>query len=111
MIGKAQPQHADGPPRLYSYYRSSAAYRVRIALALKGVEYEYVPVHLRRDGGEHHHAEYLDRNPQGLVPMLEQGELQIGQSLAIIDYLDRRYPEPPLIPSEPAPRAWALSIA
>jgi maleylacetoacetate isomerase len=111
MTSSAMPQRAGSVPRLYSYFRSSAAYRVRIALALKGIEYEYIPVHLRREGGEHHLAEYLDHNPQGLVPMLEHEGIEIGQSLAIIDYLDRRFPEPPLIPSEPAARAWALSIA
>jgi maleylacetoacetate isomerase len=105
------PASTGGRPKLYNYYRSSASYRVRIALELKGIEYEYVPVHLRRDGGEHHHVEYLDLNPQGLVPMLAHDGIEIPQSLAIIDYLDRRFPEPPLIPTDPAQRAWALSVS
>lgn len=104
------PEIVGGKPKLYNYYRSSASFRVRIALGLKGLDYDYVPVHLRRDGGEHHHVEFLDRNPQGLVPMLEHDGLQIPQSMAIVDYLDRRFPEPPLIPTDPAQRAWALSI-
>lgn len=100
--------------RLYGYFRSSAAYRVRIALALKGLAYDQVPVHLLR--GEQMRPEYLLKNPQGLVPTLEldDGTLLI-QSLAIIEYLDALKPEPRLIPKEPLlaarVRAVALAIA
>lgn len=100
--------------RLYGYFRSSAAYRVRIALALKGLAYDQVPVHLLR--GEQKQPEYLLKNPQGLVPTLEldDGTL-LTQSLAIIEYLDALKPEPRLIPKEPVlaarVRAVALAIA
>jgi maleylacetoacetate isomerase len=80
--------------KLFSYWRSSAAYRVRIALNLKNIDYELEPVHLLRDGGEHRRAAYLDLNPQGLVPALEDNGAVIGQSLAIIEYLESRFPEP-----------------
>jgi maleylpyruvate isomerase len=102
--------------KLYGYFRSSAAYRVRIALNLKGIDVEHVPVHLVRDGGQHRKAEFLARNPQGLVPALEldDGTL-ITQSLAIIEYLDRLTPSPRLIPDDPVQaakvRAFALAIA
>lgn len=95
--------------RLYDYWRSSAAYRVRIALSLKGVDYERVPVNLA--SGEQSLAENLARNPQGLVPTLEVDGAPITQSLAIIDWLDQAYPEPRLIPAEPMARARALSQA
>ena len=96
---------------LYSYWRSSSAYRVRIALNLKGLPHALIPVHLLRDGGEHNSAEYRAMNPQGLVPLLVHGDLKIGQSLAIIDYLDSLAPEPRLIPTEPVARARVLSAA
>lgn len=95
--------------RLYDYWRSSAAYRVRIALALKGVDYERVVVNLIT--GEHSSAANLARNPQGLVPTLEVDGTPITQSLAIIDWLDHAYPEPRLIPAEPMARARALALA
>ena len=97
--------------KLYSYWRSSAAYRVRIALNLKGIEYEQVCKDLLRDGGEQHDPEYLALNPQGLVPALEDGGEVFSQSLAIIEYLDERYPEPPLLPRDPAGRARVRSMA
>ena len=95
--------------RLHGYYRSSAAFRVRIALHLKGVAYESVAHHLRR--GEQRSDAYLAVNPQGLVPALEADGLVLTQSLAIIEYLDERHPEPALLPPDPAARARARAIA
>ncbi len=95
--------------RLYDYWRSSAAYRVRIALNLKGVAYEAVDTSLLH--GEQRDPDYLARNPQGLVPMLEVGDLRLTQSLAIIDWLEATYAEPRLIPAEPAARAAEISKA
>ena len=97
--------------RLYSYWRSSAAYRVRIALNLKGLDYQVAPVHLLKDGGEQLQAEYRAINPQGVVPALVDGDVSIGQSLAIMDYLEDRYPEPSLYPQSIAARAFARQIA
>ncbi|WP_324734010.1 maleylacetoacetate isomerase [Pseudomonas paeninsulae] len=96
---------------LYSYWRSTAAYRVRIALNLKGLAYQQVPVHLVRDGGEQHSAEYRALNPQELVPLLVDGEARIAQSLAILEYLDEVYPVPALLPADPAPRAQVRALA
>src|SRR4249920_2767700 len=84
-----------GSLRLYSFWRSSAAYRVRIALNLKGQAYETVPVHLVKDGGEQHTAAFAELNPQELVPVLKHGHRILRQSLAIIDYIDETWPEPP----------------
>ena len=98
-------------PVLYTYWRSSASYRVRIALALKGVDYEPRPVNLVRDGGEQKKAEYLELNPQGLVPLLVIDGLRINQSLAIIEYLDECRPEPPLLPADAEERARVRSLA
>ncbi|HWO43902.1 MAG TPA: maleylacetoacetate isomerase [Candidatus Eisenbacteria bacterium] len=97
--------------KLYTFFRSSASYRVRIALNLKGLEYEQVPVHLRRGGGEQHKAGYKKVNPQALVPALEINGRTLIQSLAIIEYLDERYPDPPLLPGDPADRALVRSMA
>lgn len=102
--------------RLYSYFRSSASFRVRIALALKGLSYDYLPVHLVKEGGQQFSAEFKARNPAALVPVLEDEQGQVlTQSLAIIEYLDETRPEPPLLPADPAGRArvraLALSIA
>jgi maleylacetoacetate isomerase len=97
--------------KLYTYFRSSAAYRVRIALNLKGLEYESLPRHLTRGGGEHRHGDYLSVNPQGLIPLLIDGDATIAQSLAIIEYLEETHPEPPLLPRAPAERARARSLA
>lgn len=95
--------------RLHGYWRSSAAYRVRIALALKGVAYESVEVNLV--AGDQNGDAYRARNPQGLVPALEIDGTFIGQSLAIIDWLDATRPEPPLVPRDPLARAQVLSQA
>lgn len=97
--------------KLYTFFRSSASYRVRIALNLKGLVYQHVPVHLRRGGGEQLGAAYKAINPQALVPALEDGGPIFIQSLAIIEYLDERYPDPPLLPGDPADRAIARSMA
>jgi maleylacetoacetate isomerase len=89
--------------RLYDYWRSSAAYRVRIALNLKGVAYDAVTVSLV-DGAQRDPA-YIAKNPQGFVPMLEAGDVRLTQSMAIIDWLDATYPDPPFMPADPAARA------
>jgi maleylacetoacetate isomerase len=98
--------------KLYSYFRSSAAYRVRAALNLKGVAYETAPIHLIRDGGRQNSAEFRAINPQMRVPalVLESGEVLV-QSLAIIDYLDHAFPDPPMVPTDAVARAKALGIA
>jgi maleylacetoacetate isomerase len=98
--------------KLYSYFRSSAAYRVRIALNLKGLPYETLPIHLVKDGGHNRRPEFRAVNPQMRVPVLltQNGETLI-QSLAIIEYLDETWPEPPLLPKNPIDRAKARAIA
>jgi len=95
--------------KLYSYFRSSAAYRVRIALHLKGLAFDYAPVHLRK--GEQHEEAYRAVNRQQLVPTLLDGDTVVTQSLAIIEYLDETKPEPALLPSTPAGRARVRAIA
>jgi maleylpyruvate isomerase len=97
--------------RLYSFFRSSAAYRVRIALELKGLAYEIVPIHLLREGGEQLRPDYLARNPQGLVPALEVDGRVLTQSLAIIEYLEETVPNPALLPDDPFARAKVRAIA
>jgi maleylpyruvate isomerase len=98
--------------KLYTYFRSSAAYRVRIALNLKDIPYEAVSVHLTRDGGQHRKPDYRTINPQMRVPalQLESGETLI-QSLAIIDYLDEVCPDPALLPADPVARAHVRAVA
>lgn len=95
--------------KLYGYFRSSAAFRVRIALNLKNFDYEQVPVHLRR--GEHLAASYTALNPQGLVPALVDDGRLLTQSLAIIEYLEETRPIPPLLPPDPAGRARVRALA
>ena len=100
--------------KLYGYWRSSAAYRVRIALNLKGLAYQQLPVHLLRDGGEQHAAEYRALNPQGLLPLLideQNGSVRIAQSLAILEYLEEIFPVPSLLPADPAERAQVRALA
>ncbi|WP_308936423.1 maleylacetoacetate isomerase [Rheinheimera tangshanensis] len=97
--------------KLHGYWRSSAAYRVRIALNLKGLQVEHCPVHLVNNGGEQHSAGYQLLNPSELVPTLEEGELSLNQSLAIIQYLEDSYPQAPLYPEEPAQKAAVMAFA
>lgn len=97
--------------KLYDYYRSSASYRVRIALNIKNICYETLAVHLVNQGGEHHLPQYLELNPQGLVPTLDENGHIITQSLAIIEYLDEINPSPSLLPPTPLGRAKVRSLA
>ena len=97
--------------KLYSYWRSSAAYRARIALNLKGLAYELVPVNIAHNGGQQHTDEFHGVNPQELIPVLVHGERLIRQSMAIIEYLDEKYPSPPLMPVGLEDRAFVRSIA
>jgi maleylpyruvate isomerase len=97
--------------KLYSYFRSSAAYRVRIALNLKGLSYEYAGVHLLRDGGEQFKPEYRCINPDMTVPSLVDGDAVLQQSLAIVEYLEETHPSPPLLPSTPIDRAYVRAVA
>ena len=94
---------------LYDYYRSSAAYRVRIGLNLKGVAYDSVDVSLLN--GDQRSPEHLARNPQGFVPVLDVGEGVLTQSLAILDYLDAKHPEPRFVPADPLARSRTLAMA
>jgi maleylacetoacetate isomerase len=98
--------------KLYSYFRSSAAYRTRIALNLKGLPYETVAVHLTRGGGEHLRPQFAAVNPQKRVPALtlDNGEVLL-QSLAIVEYLEEVHPDPPLLPKDPVARAKARAVA
>ena len=98
--------------KLYDYWRSSAAWRVRIGLALKGLPWESLPVHLVRGGGEQHGAAYREVNPLGLVPTLLHGERRITQSLAILEYLDETFPEhPQLLPADARGRSRVRALA
>jgi maleylpyruvate isomerase len=97
--------------KLYSYFRSSAAYRVRIALNLKGLAYEYAPIHLLRDGGQQLKPDYRELNPDGIVPTFIDGDNVLTQSLAIIEYLEETHPEPTLLPGTPLDRAFIRSVA
>lgn len=97
--------------QLHGYWRSSAAYRVRIALNLKGLAYESLAVHLVKDGGEQHSAAYRALNPQELVPCLIDGGAVLTQSMAIIEYLDEKYPEHPLLPNDVEGRARVRALA
>jgi maleylacetoacetate isomerase len=95
---------------LYTYWRSSAAYRVRIALNLKGLPYEARPVHLLTDGGEHLKPAYCDISPQAQLPTLLDGDRTIRQSMAILEYLDETRPEVPLMPTDPLGRACVREL-
>jgi len=95
--------------KLYGFFRSSAAFRVRIALNLKKLDYETAAIHLRRN--DQSKSDYLAVNPQGLVPTLEDGGRRLIQSLAIIEYLDETHPDPPLLPKEPIARAQVRALA
>src|SRR5437868_5835438 len=98
-----------GDVKLYTYYRSQASFRVRIALNLKGIAREDVYLHLEK--GDQFAADYKALNPQMVVPTLIDGETKLFQSLAILEYLDEKYPEPPLLPSDGAARAWVRGFA
>lgn len=95
--------------QLYSYFRSSASFRVRIALGLKSLGYEYMPIHLLKN--EQAQPPFSMLTPSGLVPLLKDGDLLLTQSLAIIEYLDETHPEPPLLPGDPAGRARVRALA
>jgi maleylacetoacetate isomerase/maleylpyruvate isomerase len=95
--------------QLYNYFRSSASYRVRIALALKGLDYAYLPVHLAKS--EQLGESYAQVSASRLVPLLRDGEHSLTQSLAIIEYLDETHPQPPLLPGTPAERARVRALA
>jgi maleylacetoacetate isomerase len=95
--------------QLYTYYRSQASFRVRIALNLKGLEREDTFLHLEK--GDQYAPQYRALNPQMLVPTLIDGETKLFQSLAILEYLDETHPQPPLLPKEPAARAWVRGFA
>jgi maleylpyruvate isomerase len=111
-IEPAQRSKSGNAVKLYTYYRSSAAYRVRIVLNLKGLPHEMVPVHLTKDGGQQRKAEFVAVNPQMRVPALQlSGGDVLTQSLAIIEYLDDIHPEPPLLPPDALARAKVRAIA
>ncbi|MBX3623037.1 MAG: maleylacetoacetate isomerase [Rhizobacter sp.] len=95
--------------KLYNYFRSSASFRVRIALALKGLAYDYVPVHLVKN--EQLQAPFNALSPSRLVPLLQDGDALLGQSVAIIEYLDETHPNPPLLPADPVGRARVRALS
>jgi maleylacetoacetate isomerase len=96
--------------RLYTFFRSSTSFRLRIALALKGLDWE--PHHVSLPRMEHRAAAYMELNPQGLVPALvEDDDAVLAQSLAVMEYLDEQYPEPPLLPKSPVKRAYVRALA
>lgn len=96
---------------LYGYWRSSAAYRVRIGLNLKGLDYQTIPVHLVQDGGTQHKPAFVAANPQRLVPVLAHGQRLMRQSLAILEYIDEVWPTPALLPSNARERQRARALA
>lgn len=95
---------------LYDYWRSSAAYRIRIALNLKGLEYEQVSINLAPAVSAQNSPDYLQKNPQGRVPFFEDGEIAIGQSMAILEYLEEKHPDPALLPDDRGARARIRSF-
>jgi len=97
--------------KLYTYFRSSAAYRVRIALNLKGLAFQSIPVHLVRDGGEHLCDGYRTINPNAMLPTLQDDGATLTQSLAILEYLEERVPQPPLLPADALGRARVRALA
>jgi maleylpyruvate isomerase len=97
--------------QLYSFWRSSAAFRVRIALNLKGLDYEVIPVHLVKSGGEQTSSDYANKNPNCLVPLYTDGTHTIHQSLAIIEYLEEIQASPSLLPKTAIDRAWVRAVA
>ena len=97
--------------KLYNYFRSSASFRVRIALNLKGLPYEYVVVHLTKDGGQQFDPSFRALNPDALIPVLADDDRTLTQSLAIIEYLEETHPEPPLLPRDAVERAYVRAIA
>lgn len=96
--------------KLYSYWRSTAAYRVRTALNIKRLSYSIIPIHLVKDGGEQHKPEYAEKNPQELVPLLDDNGKLLSQSMAICEYLEDVYEGPSLLPSEPFLKAKVRSV-
>src|SRR6185312_13094333 len=96
--------------KLYSYFRSSASYRVRIALHWKALKFEYIPIHLVKDGGEQLKAEYRKINPMAHVPALDHDGFLVAESMAIIQYLDEVFPSAKLFPSLPEDRARVMQI-
>ena len=97
--------------QLYSFWRSSAAFRVRIALNLKGLDYDVIPVNIVKSGGVQTAGEYANKNPNRLVPLYSDGTHTIHQSLAIIEYLEEIHAKPPLLPKTPIDRAWVRAVA
>jgi maleylacetoacetate isomerase len=97
--------------KLYNYFRSSASFRVRIALNLKGLPYEYAVVHLTKGGGQQFAPEFRAINPDALIPVLEDDGHALTQSLAIIEYLEETHPQPPLLPEAPLERAYVRAVA
>lgn len=97
--------------KLYNYFRSSASFRVRIALNLKGLPYEYAVVHLTKDGGQQFDPSFRALNPDALIPVLDDDGRTLTQSLAIIEYLEETHPEPPLLPRDAMERAYVRAIA
>jgi maleylacetoacetate isomerase len=97
--------------KLYNYFRSSASFRVRIAMNFKGLPYEYAVVHLTKGGGQQFAPEFRAINPDALIPVLDDDGQRLTQSLAIIEYLEETHPEPPLLPRAPLERAYVRALA
>lgn len=97
--------------KLYDYFRSSASYRVRLALSLKGIKHQLQEVHLVQDGGQQHQSAYKALNPQGLVPCLQIDSMNLSQSLAILEYLEEAYPSPSLLPEKVEDKAYVRQLS